>query len=307
MRRLFLNELSLVSSPHPAVASESMSDFVSCLRSASSAMRSVCLISPTPFAGSELAPGFRYEQWRTKAENRDADVFIHLLMGKAPSFDYEDLNSRAYQYFLVDTPTLGLAAAYEEGCLAVSIAGSDALRTPNLQLRVEELKTTDEGGLELTTKSVSVTHGWEEDLSPHYAWLDEQRLIEDLDALSATLSADDVASRCSYIDILPDAFAQLSHLTGDFQRRAIATLLSLNESVAEWSVRHLAWPEWRTKVTPESQSRLNRGLVEFTDMDGQRSDFSLHARFTPGAGRIHFILDLEARRIRVGYVGLKLV
>jgi hypothetical protein len=34
--------------------------------------------------------------------------------------------------------------------------------------------------------------------------------------------------------------------------------------------------------------------------------FDLHARFTPGAGRLHFRLDPEPRRAVIAHVGRKL-
>jgi hypothetical protein len=49
-------------------------------------------------------------------------------------------------------------------------------------------------------------------------------------------------------------------------------------------------------------------LFIFTDLDGENRCFDLHARFTPGAGRIHFRLapDDAGPRLVIAHVGHKL-
>jgi hypothetical protein len=60
---------------------------------------------------------------------------------------------------------------------------------------------------------------------------------------------------------------------------------------------------WKTKVTGESETR--KSLCEFLDLDGAISIFELHARFTPGPGRIHFRLIPGDGIARVAYIGRK--
>ncbi|WP_346174857.1 hypothetical protein [Streptomyces cuspidosporus] len=47
-------------------------------------------------------------------------------------------------------------------------------------------------------------------------------------------------------------------------------------------------------------------MCRFTDLDGETSTFDLHARFTTGAGRIHFRLVPEERTIRLAHIGSKI-
>ncbi|MEU3217046.1 hypothetical protein [Streptomyces sp. NPDC006971] len=62
-------------------------------------------------------------------------------------------------------------------------------------------------------------------------------------------------------------------------------------------------PEWQSKVTPEGETR--KRVCRFAD-DGEQETFHLHARFTPGAGRIHFRTIGEEGKIRIAHVGGKI-
>jgi len=62
--------------------------------------------------------------------------------------------------------------------------------------------------------------------------------------------------------------------------------------------------EWGIKVTPENEGRHD--LCKFRDIDGEVRLFEWHARYTPGAGRIHFRIDQMRKGIVIAYIGTKL-
>lgn len=86
-------------------------------------------------------------------------------------------------------------------------------------------------------------------------------------------------------------------------RPVVDQLVKLEQAVAEWPDGHEA-PQWKTKVTGEYEMR--RKHCEFPDLDGVVRVFELHARFTPGAGRLHFRLVSADRTARVAYIGRKI-
>ncbi|MFF9071995.1 hypothetical protein ACF1BP_00685 [Streptomyces sp. NPDC014735] len=59
------------------------------------------------------------------------------------------------------------------------------------------------------------------------------------------------------------------------------------------------------EVQEDSDSRINLGLCNFTDIDGDKRLFSLHTRFRPRPGRIHLRVVAEEGRVRIGYIGRK--
>ena len=83
-------------------------------------------------------------------------------------------------------------------------------------------------------------------------------------------------------------------------------LRQLEDAVSTWNPETAPFPDWPTHVTPESERR--KRLCWFVDGDGEVHCYDLHARFTPGAGRIHFRLAPERTtgRIIVAHVGPKI-
>lgn len=63
-------------------------------------------------------------------------------------------------------------------------------------------------------------------------------------------------------------------------------------------------PSWSSLVTPESATRQD--LCWFTDDQGIRNLYEWHARFTPGAGRIHFRMIDSEMKLEIAYIGEKL-
>ena len=79
-------------------------------------------------------------------------------------------------------------------------------------------------------------------------------------------------------------------------------LAALQDTLSGWNGAGL--PDWGVHVTGEYGGREQ--LCWFEDLDGEQRLFEQHARFTPGAGRIHFRLDGSDQRIVVAYIGRKL-
>ena len=83
-------------------------------------------------------------------------------------------------------------------------------------------------------------------------------------------------------------------------------LAGIDRAVGAWRARSDGHPIYPFQVTPESASRKPK--VMFEDGTGRTRCFGDHARFTPGAGRIHFILETEPHRhALIGYVGPKVL
>ncbi len=105
------------------------------------------------------------------------------------------------------------------------------------------------------------------------------------------------------LDFLASVEDDLRALTPVCASSVLIRLRELDASSREWCDRVVEMPSWRSLVTPESATR--RDLCYFND-GGERQLFEMHARYTPGPGRIHFRLDAVQRRLRVAYVGPKL-
>lgn len=106
-----------------------------------------------------------------------------------------------------------------------------------------------------------------------------------------------------HLTFLPRVEDDLRNLRQDCVRPVVDQLVKLEQAVAEWPDGHEA-TQWKTKVTGEYEMR--RKLCELPDLDGVVRVFELPARFTPGAGRLHFRLVPEDRTARAAYIGRKI-
>jgi hypothetical protein len=95
----------------------------------------------------------------------------------------------------------------------------------------------------------------------------------------------------------------VAHLQG-----VLSSLRSYNSYAADWSDSRAEFDHHRMlHVTPESSGRLKMYGEQMTfDWNGQSRTFSLHGRFTPGAGRIHMWPDISCGTIVIGYIGMKI-
>ena len=107
----------------------------------------------------------------------------------------------------------------------------------------------------------------------------------------------------------PDIEDHLRKLnTGDLGT-IVGRLASLNAAATEWPDVGGGAPQWKTKVTNESESLQNdakkREKRRFRSYDGTSQLFLWHARFG-NSGRIHLRFDPSSHEVEIGYIGPKL-
>ncbi|CAM5526414.1 hypothetical protein [Streptomyces aurantiogriseus] len=107
-----------------------------------------------------------------------------------------------------------------------------------------------------------------------------------------------------HLQFLPRTEYQLSDLDPRWVVPVRRCLERLEASTAAWDPSASNEPEWQSKVTPEGETR--KRVCKFQDLDGEERTFHLHARFTPGAGRIHFRLIGAEGKIRIAHGGSKI-
>jgi hypothetical protein len=105
-----------------------------------------------------------------------------------------------------------------------------------------------------------------------------------------------------HLQFLPRVEGQLKTLVPEWVLPVANRLRTLEEAVALWNPRKDAEPPW-ANVTPEATGR--REMCWFVDGDVKKL-FDLHARFTPGVGRIHLRLIHEESKICIAHIGRKL-
>jgi hypothetical protein len=112
-----------------------------------------------------------------------------------------------------------------------------------------------------------------------------------------------------YLEFIPRVRPQVVEFKrGDRAfRSAYARLADINRDIGIWTERGTPHPDWSFYVRPESDTRINAGLVDFQLSDGSTQTFSDHADFGPIEGRIHFRVEVApCRHALIGHVGRKL-
>lgn len=309
-----LNELSL---PVPAAdvpvhdLIRLLDQFVGCMRAARKirpdlglAMRESLGHVPVDRQGRSYASlaaqegGRAKDLWRYIQSSRNFAPFATIPAVKMPECDE--------QFEHEGMAAIGLGVACVAGQLGVSFASDGRWHNSKVELVRRFLMEDSVGGqLEEHTEEAAVIHA---STVPHVT--EHERRISDL-ALPDQFAGDDLwrdrEHLYPWIEFLPQVKGQLqAHHPGTPAVQQIHECLSkLNESTAAWNPEVSAFPEWKTHVTPESARR--KELCWFTDSDGARRCFDLHARFTPGAQRIHFRLVYGGGgRLRIAHVGPKL-
>jgi hypothetical protein len=298
---LFLNELSCGTPQPPDRVDEVMEGFVALLRHVRHRRNDAALVSPVRREQLELAQAYYVNQWiGAKPRNRELWRVFQNMQNRAP---YSDVlppgGADATEYTVHGRKAVGLGAAHLMDGLLVSLLVDPVWDTTRIEAICDEISADDD---EIRTSKVEVRHAATvQHMQVHDAWLGSAGLSS---LKTGTEIWDEWADLYPKLQYLPGVRDQLRDLYPHWVIPVADHLRTLNDAVAEWDPTAMPEPRWKTKVTPEHQNR--KSLCRFEDLDGEQRIFDLHARFTPGAGRIHLRLIPEEQKARIAYIGLKL-
>ncbi|MCO7272100.1 hypothetical protein [Cellulosimicrobium cellulans] len=106
---------------------------------------------------------------------------------------------------------------------------------------------------------------------------------------------------------LPRTEAMLRGLEKSHVAAVAHELALLDRCATEWDPARDAAPLWRSKVTPEHETRRKSGDFDFVDEDGTLQTFDMHGRFTGNVpGRIYFRLAHQEHKLVIAHVGRKI-
>jgi hypothetical protein len=263
------------------------------------------------FLSTDLSVGYNIARWRN-----DAQVDLELrrvfagLAQRAPYLD--GVSERElegfpplYEYRFRGEIANGLGVAHLLRAIAVSLPSDRCWDSPRVIVEAHHLDEDSE-----LESSVEVHHA----SSPEHAEAVREFVVRRLGEESNPLTTFAELWRrrrevfpglqfCVGVERQLERLDVRAHL-----RPVIVCLQAINDYVARWQLTEREFSHHEMAgVSPESESRRKAlgHQITFQCPDGSTRLFSLHARYTPGAGRIHFLPDIEARRIVIGYVGPK--
>jgi len=306
-----LNELSLQASPGTLSEEElesQVDSFVTTLRAARRIRRDLALvsqhnISALPIGENGLTLAAFLE--RRGGRSRELLRFIRVLMNHAPIASAPSLRvpDDGEEYACQGQPADGLGFAAANRQLATSM-GPIEWPDPSVEVERNWLDEKDEEAV-LREETLHAVHAsTAAHVEEHEHFIRQIRLPPVLTGEALWRDREQLFPNLLFLPRVEAQFAALSRGSGALES-VLDRLLKLDGSVQEWDPHAQSSPTWGSLVTPEHEQR--KPLCVFRDVDGIDRCFDLHARYTPGPGRIHFRLDAAAeRRIIVAYVGRKI-
>ncbi|WP_440063230.1 hypothetical protein ACTAB2_13115 [Pseudomonas syringae] len=256
------------------------------------------LHSSVPISGISLGGAHTLASVGADADTRDEWRFIRALDNKAFDLSREiaDL-SIEYEYQGQLSAGLGLAHLFDSLAVSFTFPEWDLTSIDILRRELQE----DE---ELNETTVSVRHASTlQNLEILRQWCATIPIEHAKDGEELWANREGNFPSLRFLDRTQAQI--LSLRAGSPELHAICIRLWQLESAAQqWNPRTNPLPTFLSHVTPEHIRR--RALCYFNDANGERCLYDLHARYTPGAGRIHFLCDTAQQLIEIAHIGQKL-
>lgn len=306
---MVLNELSLKTpASDEQTARKLMSELISTVRQATVTGVKRVIRTSDEINTIELAPNYPVVRWRNDNEvDLEERRFFRTLATKAPFWvdlaeqiknDF-DLSDVLYQ----GETARGLCFALISDALPVSLRSENRWDGSRLELLVTRLE--DE---ELIEEYLEIVHvSCKHHVQELAEWIENRTHLEIFDGSDLWKRRNELFPRLEFCE---DLYKQMQNLrNGDpMLRQVVKRLTELEKYCEDWTSGNFNPDRLPSKVTPESQTRLQqlKQQLTFECPDGTKRIFSFHVRITPGAWRLHFSEALGPGKLIIGYIGSKI-
>ena len=307
---MVLNELSLKTPASDIyTARHLMSELIRTLRQATANGVNRVLRTSDEIHCLELAPNYPIARWRNDPEvDREESRFFKTLITKAPFWtdvfeelkDEFDLSEIRYQGELVS----GIGFALIIDALPVSFNSDTRWDYCYLSLEVIRIDANQE----IVDETVKIVHAsCRNHVREHADWIKNRIRTEVTNGEELWNRRQELFPSLEFCD---DISKQIQCLDNGkpMLRQVLKRLFELEEYCKSWKDGAFDFDALPSKVSLESESRLKqlKDELTFKCSDGKKRIFSLHARMTPGAWRLHFCTELGPGKIIIGYIGPKI-
>jgi hypothetical protein len=305
----YFNELSIKNAPDKVTARHWMNNLLTVYRKA--AVYGFKELKTTQsFMEITLAPGYPLRQWlNDNAVDLETRRLLWTIASKSPYIenilDLKELSGQGlFECKYNNNYAAGLGAARLFDSLALSFDNSDEWDTHLLQVEITEYSEEDE----IHQTREEVKHGSKPGhLGLLAQWIKEKKKSFVPNGTILWLSRKVIFPHLSFCKSTESQLTSLRPGQPEFHA-IVKRLFELETYCENWNTGAFNADNRASKITEESPSRRKKYVSEltFTCPDEQSRFFSWHARYTPGAGRIHFYPDNSKRVIYIGYIGPKI-
>jgi hypothetical protein len=306
---MVLNELS-VGTPATDIptARKLMSNLIQTLIQATKSGVKKVLRTENEINNILIAVNYPIARWRNDPDvPREEQTFFRSLTAKAPFWsdadpDIKD-NFDLSEVFYQGRSAIGLRFALISDALAISLLSDVCWDCSQLELELGRLE--DEDFIE--EKTIIFHASRSSHVIDHSEWIANKIKQNIQDGVDLWQSKAELFPHLEFCLNVERQLEQMVATNAIFQQ-ILKRLSELEEAAHNWTEGSFNLDSLPTKVTPESESRLKDFSRELTFVcpDGVTRLFSLHSRFTPGAGRLYFSSDLGPGKIIIGYIGKKI-
>jgi hypothetical protein len=300
---LFLDEASChsceVGKAHAQAVAKTLIEVLRSIRRFNS---HIALNTHAPIGQQVVAPN-----WTLQAVlDQEEWMFIQFLRDRSPFCDgveqyLDDINSRELRTKTNQIASTALAWANLLDSATVSFDAHPDWSGPwvgALLSVLEDDETLSESDCEVRNFSKT------DHTALHHEWLERLGLSEAPTGAQVWSEREQRFPSLIFLARVEQDLVGLERSGGPYSQ-ALSALASLSKDAARWPVGQ-SHPNFSTKATPEYENRRRFCWVHDVQT-GQRELFDWHVRFTGGiAGRIHFRVDAQNRRLVVAYLGRKL-
>lgn len=278
-----------------------MAHLVDVLRHVRKQRPEASLVLPVKKEELELAAGYYVQQW-INADRRNPDRWnlIRDMRSRAPYSSVLPAGvAEGTEYRVGGKVAKGAGAADLMNGMLVSLLVEVAWDRPWVEASCDELDSEDGS---IITRAVEIRHAARANHAAHHDdWIRQDGIAGFRNGAEIWAAWPDLYPN---LERLPSVEANLRDLRRDWVAPVAWRLRALDDAAARLDPALSEFPDWGSKITGEGDQR--KRLCRFTDLDGEERLFDLHARVTPGHGRIHLRLVPESGKIRIAYIGLKL-
>jgi len=289
---VLLNELSAeLGSDDPAGTYRMFADTISTIKRQNAVS---LLVSTASLHGVSLSQAMSLHEWGGQGANRDRWLLLLAALAGPPArcWDIREslIDSDAEVSIAGVSPDTSNAAVCS-GSLLASFDSDPSLRLDDLQATVTRFVGDD-----LVATEVLQPHAWCVDGA--------RRILGRQPEVEVPSSGEELWNRREelfpHLEFLAVARSEVVGIPESWLRPLTHRLAELNRVTGAWDRLSSPTPTWESQVTGESASR--RAQFWFDDGSEQHL-FEMHARFTPGYGRVYFRVVRERGVLRIAHIG----
>lgn len=263
------------------------------------------------FFEHEFAKDYSFNSWvYDKATDSDLRTLLIGVLTTTPFIDdifvtYEKTNEGALEMYCENQKCFGLGLASDLVYDTIAFSydngkwGADTYGVLIKTLEVDDLGNFVEDEKKGAVRNVTTNKHFQ----THLPFLQEKIKNSVTNGNELWMRKADLFPGLEFCASVQSQISGMDSSSPEFQQ-ILNRLFELQNFTRSWDGSAIKPADFKSKVTPESETRLNKFNRQLTIAcpDGNNRLFSWHARYTPGAGRVHFIPNQSTRKLLIGSI-----